>query len=305
MKIVGGEEEKSILILLGTAQDAGVPQLGCRCPNCKLAASESKYRRQVASIGLLNQATGRSYIIDATPDFKEQYQQFYEIRSRYSSRNRNGEPELNKHNLGLDGIFLTHIHMGHYIGLHQLGKEAYFASEIPVYATKSVSKFLSNNRPFSDLVRNSNITLKQITPNKPCLVESNLNITPIPITHRQEFSDTVGYLIAGMNSRVLYVPDMDNITKTILDLLPKVNIAILDGTFFDRDELSPHRKFESVPHPPINESIQILKPYIRRTRVFFTHFNHTNSVLAPRSETAQSVKSHGFGLAPERWTVQI
>ena len=305
MKIVGGNDEKCIIVLLGTAQDAGVPQLGCSCMNCTRAITNDKFKRSVSSLGVINETSGKCFIIDATPDIKEQYIALHNIGKRYLSKHSRQPPNSMKFNLRLNGIFLTHIHMGHYTGLLQLGKESAATNQLPLYITPSVKKFLSTNRPFSDLIRNQNIILKQMATGKPGLVERNFTITPLPVQHRSEFSDTVGYILQGPNNRVLYIPDMDTITQPVLDILPSVNIAIFDGTFYDRNELAPRRKFESVPHPPISETMELLKPYLKRTRIFFTHFNHTNPVLDPDSDANRNVKSMGYGITPEGWTIRI
>ena len=85
-------------VLLGVAQDAGVPQLGCDCPNCRAARSEPATRQMAVSLGLVDHAAGASWIIDATPDFGDQYDWL-----------RAYAPDC-----PLQGILLTHAHIGHY-----------------------------------------------------------------------------------------------------------------------------------------------------------------------------------------------
>src|SRR5438552_2284499 len=55
------------VVVLGIAQDAGFPQAGCKKACC--AGSE---RRHVACLGVVDPETGERWIVDATPDFKEQ-----------------------------------------------------------------------------------------------------------------------------------------------------------------------------------------------------------------------------------------
>ena len=45
------------------------------------------------------------------------------------------------HNTQLQGIFLTHAHMGHYIGLLQLGREVMGAKDINVFCMPKMKYF--------------------------------------------------------------------------------------------------------------------------------------------------------------------
>jgi pyrroloquinoline quinone biosynthesis protein B len=298
--------DKCIITVLGTAQDAGIPQIGCECRNCISARSDDRFYRLVASLAIINPATGKCYLIDCTPDFKKQFGLVQALRDKYLPRGSGPEVEQDyQSDLGLDGILLTHAHMGHYIGLLQLGKEAYASNSIPTYATRSMKKFLSSNQPFKGLIKNRNIEPLIISHGKPCVKEDNLLITPYLVQHRHEYSDTIGFQITGPEKRLLYIPDMDKFTKPILEIIPKMDYIIMDGTFFDRDELGPRRKYLEVPHLTISESIPVLKQYLKTTRVFYSHFNHSNPALDPESSEAKNIKANGFGIVPERWTFKI
>ncbi|HVE66505.1 MAG TPA: MBL fold metallo-hydrolase, partial [Thermoanaerobaculia bacterium] len=103
-------------VVLGIAQDGGVPHLGCQQPLCVRARRDPSASRRVASIGFVDRAAGRRFLIDATPDFAAQVDAL------------GGIP---------DGILLTHAHIGHYLGLAQLGREVLGAKRLPVYCTPS------------------------------------------------------------------------------------------------------------------------------------------------------------------------
>ena len=275
--------KKIIIVLLGTAQDAGVPQLGCDCAICTRALSNMSYRRLVAAIGIINPITEKSY-----------------LPNRTGVKTKSQESKL-----GLEGIFLTHAHMGHYLGLLQFGKEASAAKKLPVHATSSMVDFLEANSPFKDLVNEQNIITNKITPGGKCLHENNLDITPLPVLHRHEHSDTVGYLIKGAKKQLLYIPDMDQLTEPVQKQISKADIALIDGTFYDKAELSTRRNYEDILHPTISKSMVELKLLLRNTNIYYTHFNHTNPVLDPDSEPRKMVKSAGFGIARERQTFKI
>ena len=120
-------------ILLGIAQDGGVPHVGCDCANCNRAWVDPAFRQFVACLGLVDYASRQSWLIDATPDFREQLHALYTLAP--------GCP--------LTGIVLTHAHIGHYTGLIHLGREAMGMRDLPVCATPRLASFLRDNAPWS------------------------------------------------------------------------------------------------------------------------------------------------------------
>src|SRR5262245_37517239 len=89
------EDRNSVkIVILGIAQDGGIPQIGCRQAICKTQ------HHFVSSLAVL--ANDSVYLIDATPDLRDQYKGLIQ---RYPAFSKNGL---------FDGIFLTHAHMGHY-----------------------------------------------------------------------------------------------------------------------------------------------------------------------------------------------
>ena len=108
------------VVVLGSAQDAGIPQIGARSANSRRARRDPRFRRYAASLLIADPASGRRWLIDASPDIRDQVEL---ARAHPASRRRTGaRPPL------FDGIFLTHAHIGHYAGLMQLGREAYSAA---------------------------------------------------------------------------------------------------------------------------------------------------------------------------------
>ena len=179
-------------VVLGIAQDGGVPHAGCRQPLCVEARSDPAKRLHVASLGLLDPAAGKRFLVDATPDFAEQMETL------------GGRP---------DGILLTHAHVGHYLGLAQLGREVMGARRIPVYCTPSMAKFLRENKPWSRLVALENITLREVAPGTEVALTESLRATPLRVPHRDEDSDTVAWRIRGPARSILWLPDIDKWEK--------------------------------------------------------------------------------------------
>jgi pyrroloquinoline quinone biosynthesis protein B len=266
-------------IVLGIAQDGGIPQIGCTQKICKTQ------KHFVSSLALVEQNS--LVLVDATPDLREQYA---ELTRRF--------PQTVRPNL-FDGILLTHAHMGHYTGLLYLGKESVSTKKVPVWCSAEMSEYLTKNAPWSLLVSNGNIELHTFESGKPIQIGS-LKITPVVVPHRKEFTDTHGFLIQGSRNSLLYIPDIDSwepVKTQITEWLSKSNWALLDGTFYSGNEL-PGRNMKLVPHPTIQDSIQFLNtiPGLK-CQIFFTHLNHTNPLLDPDSAEAKSFLQTSYHVA--------
>ncbi|MGB1807551.1 MAG: MBL fold metallo-hydrolase, partial [Porticoccaceae bacterium] len=208
------------LFVLGVAQDAGYPQAGCYQPHCMRGWENLELRRGATSIALVDPAAKAKYLFDATPNLPEQ---LYAL-----------EEEAPSAQYSLAGVFLTHAHIGHYAGLMFFGHEAMGGKQIPVYAMPRMQNYLTTNGPWSQLVSYNNIALQTLQHNKP--VEfANISVTPILVPHRDEFSETVGYVISTRHKSALFIPDINkwSIWETDLaEIIQTVDYALLDATFF-------------------------------------------------------------------------
>lgn len=253
-------EDSWELVVLGRAQDAGIPHLGCQQPLCVSIRNGERPRERVASLGLVNQARGEAYLFDATPDYPSQIHSL-----------TGGRPP--------DGIFLTHGHIGHYTGLMYLGRESIDAAGVKVYATNRMSSFLRSNGPWSMLVERNNISLMTVTPGETVDLGNQIRVTFYSVPHRDEFTDTVGFLIEGPNRKALYIPDIDQWQRWQVDVrevVESVDYALLDGSFASATEI-PGRSIEDIPHPLMPVTRQLLQGV--RSAVWFIHLNHTNTEL--------------------------
>jgi len=279
------------LRVLGTAQDGGFPHAACSCDRCELARSDPRTERLVASIALIA-SDGRVFLVDATPDIRRQLDRLRDLKPGTGRVDR----------APVDGVFLTHAHLGHYTGLGFLGFEAIHAQEIPLYATPRMVDFLSSNGPWSQLVDLRNVVPVKLTPGEPLVLDEQLSVTAFRVPHRDEFADTVGYLFAGPQRRVFYVPDTDGWEHWETPLeewleRQEVDVAIVDGTFFSMDEL-PGRDVAAIGHPHVIDTIERLREKVSAgsLRVFFTHFNHSNPVLDADGERRRQIEAAGFAV---------
>lgn len=283
-------ETEPYLVILGVTQDGGYPQAGTKK---SLAWDNPTKQRHVSCLAIVDPATSQRWLIDATPDFKEQLHFLDDIAPA------EGKP-------GLDGIFLTHAHIGHYTGLMHLGREVIGAKNIPVHAMPKMHEFLNNNGPWNLLVQLKNIELHILSNEKPVKLNAKISITPFLVPHRAEYTETVGYRIEGPNKSVLYIPDIDKWEDwdewgiNIEDKIKDVEVAYLDGTFYADGEI-PGRSMYDIPHPFIEASMKRFSdfPAEEKSKIRFIHFNHTNPALIDGSKAQQEIEKAGFRIAKE------
>ncbi|NIS30268.1 MAG: MBL fold metallo-hydrolase, partial [Actinobacteria bacterium] len=81
----------------------------------------------------------------------------------------------------VDGIFLTHAHLGHYTGLAFFGFEAVHTKDLPVHATPAMADYLRSNGPWNQLVEIGNIRLVESDPSRPVELGQGVSVTPLRV----------------------------------------------------------------------------------------------------------------------------
>lgn len=273
------------LLVLGVAQDAGLPQAGCERTCCAAAWRDPALRRSATALAIVDPLSHEWWLIEATPNFPEQLRALAETAPSAK----------------LAGIFLTHAHIGHYTGLMHLGREAMGAKSVPVYAMPRMQKFLSTNGPWDQLVRLQNIALRSLQHDSTMALNERLRVTPLLVPHRDEYTETVGFRIAGPRHAALFIPDIDKWEKwprRIEQEVARSSVAYLDGTFYGEGEV-PGRSMAEIPHPTISETMArfINAAHDERNKVRFIHLNHTNPALQESSTAYQTLRDAGFRVA--------
>jgi len=272
------------VIVLGIAQDGGVPHASCSKSCCINRWDKPEKKVMVTSLGIVDPNTNETWMIDATPDFPKQFELL----------TQNNQEKLK-------GIFLTHAHMGHYTGLMHLGREVMGAKSIPVYAMPRMKKYLSSNGPWSQLVILDNIELNKLKNGKKVKLNKRMSITPFLVPHRDEYSETVGYKIQGPDKSLIFIPDIDKWEKwdkDIVNIASENDYALIDGSFYTANEL-PGRDMSEIPHPFIIESMAKFKSLSNndKFKIHFIHLNHTNPALTNNSNAQNQIKNTGFNIA--------
>jgi len=200
----------------------------------------------------------------------------------------------------IDELWLTHAHLGHIEGLGQFGREALNSKNIKLRCSDSVVDYTMNHPIWKKLIERGNLTFAKF---------QSENIIPIEVPHRARDFDTHAILFKGQSNNIFFLPDHDTWEKT-LDFVgydnPKewfssldANIILLDGTFWDSNELK-GRIQSNVPHPPVSETLDLIG---RREdgdpRIIFIHLNHTNPLHYPNSPEYQKLSDLGWEVGEE------
>ena len=272
------------ITVLGTIQDAGYPHIGC-VKYCCNQGFNSKDINFVTSLGLTDLSDSKYFLFEATPDISDQLS--------FLKNDTNSKTII-------DGVFLTHAHIGHYTGLMYFGREALGGFKIPVFAMHRMLSFLKNNGPWSQLSSLKNIDLIPLENNISLNITSNLSVVPFEVPHRDEFSETVGYKIIGPNKSALFIPDINKWelwNRDIVNEVMSVDYAFLDATFFQDGEIN--RPMSEIPHPFITETLKLFENESRelKNKIYFIHFNHTNISLETNNSVIDSIANLGYNFS--------
>jgi pyrroloquinoline quinone biosynthesis protein B len=279
-----GQDKEPFLVVLGVAQDGGFPQAGCKKSCCEKSWINLNKKEYVSCVAWVDPIRKKYWLFDATPDMPEQMHYLSE-----------------KYKVELAGIFLTHAHIGHYTGLTHLGREVMGTKNIPVFGLPRMHKYLSEHGPWKQLVELKNIQLIPLEADVPIQIADWFEVTAIKVPHRDEFSETAGFVIKGSVKSFFYLPDIDKWEKwdrSIEEYINETDYSFLDGTFYNALEL-PGRNMSEIPHPFIIESMERWKelPENEKNKIHFIHLNHTNPLLQKNHPYRKQLLLSGYNIA--------
>ena len=280
------------ITVLGTAQDGGFPQPGCIRECCQRVRSNEALRRYPVSLGIMG-SDGSTHLIEASRYMGEQF----EIWDGYGSSEEQ-----------LSSLSITHAHLGHVDGLGLFGKEVMGFKHLKVHCSQSVAALIERNPMWHALCNQGVIQPKIWAPNVAFEPSQGCGFTirAIPVPHRDELSDNHALLIESDDQNLLFMPDHDTWDDTLVGASIRqwlrdlsVNIALIDGTFWDQNELK-NRDMSEIPHPTVCESLERLGPkQDADVDIRFIHLNHTNPLCNPESNESNKLASNGWLVANE------
>ena len=279
------------VVLVGIAQDGGVPQAGCGCNRC-ISALRDPSKALHPACCLVEGSDGSLHLIEASRALPQQL-------------------GIAAVSLGIgntivpDTVTLTHAHLGHIDGLGQFGKEVMGSSGTGLFGSKRVIDFVRKIGLISPFNANNVESNVPFSPSGKCGFQFEF----IPIPHRDEFSDTHAVKIIGPSSSLLFLPDHDDWAET-LDMVGQrsirewlnsleIDFALIDGTFWSEGELG-SRDMSQIPHPPISDTIGRLgMKEDEDPEVIFFHLNHTNPVINRGSDEYNDLSSLGWSIGEQ------
>ena len=279
------------VVLVGIAQDGGVPQAGCGCDRCVAALSDPSKVLHPACC-LVKGSDGSFHLIEASRALPQQLG----IAARSLGIGNTIVP---------DTVSLTHAHLGHIDGLGQFGKEVMGSSGTGLFASESVIDFIRKRGLISPFEANNVESGVPFSPSGNCGFQFEF----IPVPHRDENSDTHAIKVIGPSSSLLFLPDHDDWSGTldmagqrsIRDWLNSLEIdfALVDGTFWSGGELG-GRDMSQIPHPPISDTIGRLgRREEEDPEVIFFHLNHTNPAIDCGSAEYRELASLGWSIGEQ------
>ena len=282
------------LFVLGIAQDGGLPHFGCEKACCVDARRTGRVLFP-AALGVVDRRPGagaeKLLLVEATPRIEEQVALLHDLAGVHG---RGRQP--------VDAVLTTHAHLGHYLGLAWFGREVASSQHVPVHCTPRFAAFLRQHGPWKQLVELQQLEVREFVIGSAFEPWPGLTVTATSVPHRDEFSDTVAFTIRGPARAVLFVPDIDAWERApglLEQLLDGVDVAYLDGTFFDGSEL-PERNLAEIRHPLMTRTMELLAARVRSKpgTLRFLHMNHTNPALHAPAVRAR-IEAAGFGLAAQ------
>lgn len=212
--------------------------------------------------------------------------------------------------LGLmSAVWLSHAHIGHYTGLMYFGREAMATRGLPVYAGERMHAALLSGPPWQQLIDLKNIELRPLRTGLAVSASPQVTITPLTVPHRNEYSETYGFVVTGPRHKALFIPDIDSWSGaafSITELAADMDYCFIDATFFSGDEL-PGRDLREIPHPLVKDSMHLLQSVSDAglCKIHFIHLNHSNPLLDTQSAAHSELTARGFAVAWEGMEVEL
>lgn len=194
--------------LLGTGDSTGTPTPGCDCDTCQTAI-EKGLERSRFSVHLSETPTGESLLIDASPDFRQQFL---------------------THDVPLpDAAVITHIHFDHLDGL---GNAYRLLRSLPVYAADTVDPVTGES--VAETIRRRYDYLDAVTvldqePGEPVQI-CGLTVKLLPVSHPPLVSYGLEITDPRTGARLGITGDTNfDIPAATRDALTGVDLLLADG----------------------------------------------------------------------------
>lgn len=226
------------LTFLGTGTSQGVPVIACTCAVCRSTDARDKRTRS----SVLVEAEGRTLLIDAGPDLRQQM-----LREQVTQ---------------LDGVLLTHEHMDHIAGMDDL-RAFSFAQEpprpIPIFgdaptltAVRRVFAYAFSGSAYPGMPQFDLHTIG----NAP-FQAMGVPVVPVEVMHYR--MPVLGFRIGGL----AYITDAKSIAAAEQEKIKECEVLVVNAL----------RKEEHISHLNLQEALDLIAELAPK-RAFLTHISH-------------------------------
>jgi len=229
--------ESLSITVLGSGTSVGVPTIGCHCAVCSSADPRDKRLRPSIYIKYAD----RGVVIDTTPDFRQQA-----LRAQIER---------------VDGIFFTHSHADHVMGLDDVRPFNFKqGGVIPIYGSADTIDNIRNAFRYIFDSRFSESSVPRLVTNvfdNAPIDFFGLEFTPIRLWHGK------GTVYGFRFGSAAYLTDHSDIPDESMEQLRDLEVLFLDALR--------HRPHPT--HSTVERSLQSVEKLAPK-RAFFTHICH-------------------------------
>lgn len=245
------------ITFLGTGTSQGIPMIGCNCGVCKSGDPHDKRLRSSALI----RYEGRTLLIDAGPDFRQQM-----LRENISH---------------LDAILLTHNHKDHTGGLDDVRSFNYLEHRsFPIYCEAQVVESLKkeyyyvfDGKPYPGAPEMEVHTITSQT-----FDIDGVSVTPIRAMHYKL------PILGFRTGSCAYVTDANYIPPSEFEKLEGLKVFVLNTV----------KRGRHISHYSLDEAVGICRR-VGAERSYLTHLSH---MLPRHEELTRELSSLPFSIQP-------
>ena len=297
--------------ILGSAAGGGFPQWNCNCAGCQATRRGEKgvHQRTQSSLAVRG-SSGDWFLVNASPDVRQQLER---LRDRSHSSIRSSP---------IAGVLLTDAEIDHTAGLMILRESN---EPLQIYGTDTVREALTEGFSLLRVLKDyCGVEWTVIEPGSVVNIstESSLEVEAfvLPGTPPKYMrsSITEGNWVIGFTFRdrlsggvATYAPALVEFTPSIIDRFESSNCILVDGTFWQDDELvklgMSTRTALTMGHLPLSGEDGSLNSLskLSSSRKIFIHINNTNPILIDNSPERQLVEAAGIEVGYDGLTIEL
>ncbi|BAZ08331.1 pyrroloquinoline quinone biosynthesis protein B [Calothrix sp. NIES-4071] len=300
-----------LIRILGAAAGGGYPQWNCHCNGCETVRDGKATPLTQSSIAVQSEEDGSWFLINASPDVRQQIEA---MRASGSFPSRSGNRSL-----PFSGILLTDAEIDHTTGLILLREST---APLNIYSTPTVKQALSSGYALLSTLQNyCGVNWAPLIPGEIIQLTTDLEVEVFALsTKAPKYIQSTEVEVWGIgltirdtitNTTVTYAPGMASIDTDLRSRFENSDCILIDGTFWTNDELPSlgigARTAMQMGHLPLsgeNGSLSQLST-ITNPRKIFVHINNTNPILIPNSPERQTVENSSIEIGYDGLTIKL